>query len=327
VKAAVCDTSGGGGIPRAVDRPAPSPGLHELAVSVRAAGLNRADLLQCRGLYPPPPGATDILGLECAGEVAELGAGVDDLAVGDRVMALLPGGGQSERAIAHRGSVLRVPDVLSDDEAGGFPEVVLTAFLNLFVLGRLDPGAAALVHGGSGGVGTAAIALATEAGARVAVTAGTGDRCRRCRELGAEVAVNYRTDDFVEAARALTDGRGVDVVLDCVGGEYLDRNLRALAPDGRLVVIGLMGGRNGELHLARLLTRRLQVIGSTLRALDVDRKAEVVRAFLDRFGDALDAGRLRPIIDSVHPLERVADAHRRLASGDAFGKVVLRVAS
>ncbi len=325
MKTVLCERPGDKSPPRVADRPAPLPGANELTISVRTAGLNRADLLQCRGLYPPPAGVTDSLGLECAGTVAELGPGVDDLAVGDRVMALLAGGGQAELALADRGSVLRIPNALSDDEAGGLPEVFLTAYLNLFVLGGLEPGAIALVHGGSGGLGTAAIALAVEAGARIAVTAGADDRCRRCSRLGAELAVNYRIDDFVDAVRELTDGSGADVVLDCVGGKYLDRNLRALAPDGRLVVIGLMGGRSGQLDLTQLLTRRLQVIGSTLRSLDVDRKAEIVHAFLDRFGDALDAGRIRPVIDSVYPVDQVADAHRRLASGDAFGKVVLRI--
>jgi NADPH2:quinone reductase len=294
-------------------------------IAISAAGLNRADLLQRRGLYPPPPGAPETLGLECAGTVTETAAGVDNPAAGDRVMALVPGGGQAEHAVVHRGSVMAVPEDFSDAEAGAFPEVFLTAHRNLFMLGDLAPGRTALVHGGSGGVGTAAIALARLAGARIIVTAGSSDRCRRCRDLGADAAVDYRNEDFETAALDLTDGEGVDVVLDCIGGPYLERNLRALAMDGRLVSIGLMGGPKAELDMRRLLTRRLTVIGSTLRALPPARKAEIVSSFLDRFGDALADGRLRPVIDSVYPMELVAAAHARLASGEAFGKVVLSV--
>jgi len=326
VKAVECDRPGDEEVLQVVDRPSPELTPGAVRIAVRAAGLNRADLLQRRGLYPPPSGVTEVLGLECAGTVFEIGADVPHLRPGARVMALVAGGGQAEQVVVHHGSVMAVPDGMSDAEAGGFPEVFLTAHLNLFMLGGLNSGGVALVHGGSGGVGTAAIQLIREAGARVVVTAGSDDRCRRCLELGAERAVNHRTEDFADAVDELTGGRGADVVLDCIGGDYLERNLRCLAPDGRLVVIGLMGGRSGELDLARLLTRRLQVIGSTLRALDVERKAAVVRSFLDRFGDALDAGRLRTIVDSVFPLERVADAHSRLASGDVFGKVVLQVA-
>jgi putative PIG3 family NAD(P)H quinone oxidoreductase len=325
VKAVVCDHPGDESVLRIVERPRPELDAGAVRIAVRTAGLNRADLLQRRGLYPPPPGATDALGLECAGAVAEVGDGVADLELGDRVMALLPGGGQAEQAVVDRGSVLRVPDAMTDDEAGGFPEVFLTAFLNLFILGGLRPDGAALVHGGSGGVGTAATALIRHIGARVAVTAGSPERCRRCLDHGANLAVDHHTGNFVETARELAGGRGVDVVLDCIGGPYLERHLDVLAPDGRLVVIGLMGGRTGELDLGRLLARRLQVIGSTLRALDDGRKAEIVAAFVDRFGDAVDNGRLRPVIDSVYPVGEVADAHRRLASGDAFGKIVLRI--
>jgi len=189
----------------------------------------------------------------------------------------------------------------------------------------LDSGGSALVHGGSGGVGTAAIQLATEAGARVFVTAGTDDRCRRCTQLGAEIAVNYHDQDFEKICLDATNEAGLDVVLDCIGGRYLGKNLKVLTTEGRMVVIGLMGGTTGELDLRRLLSKRIRIIGSTLRALSLERKAEIVGSFLHRFGGALEAGRLRPVIDSVFPMERVADAHRRLASGDAFGKVVLSI--
>ena len=294
-------------------------------MAVGAAGLNRADLLQRRGLYPPPPGISDILGLECSGSITELGSEVTSLEAGGRVMALVAGGGQAQEAVIDRGSLLPVPEVFSDQEAGAFPEVYLTAYLNLFMLGGLKTGGTALVHGGSGGVGTAAIQLVKDAGARVFVTAGSDDRCRRCTELGADLALNYRDRDFESVCLEATETRGVDVVLDCIGGPYLEKNLKVLTTEGRLVVIGLMGGMTGDLDLRRLLSKRIRIIGSTLRALSLERKAEIVSSFLDRFGDALQAGRLRPVIDSVFPMNRVADAHRRLASGEAFGKVVLTI--
>jgi putative PIG3 family NAD(P)H quinone oxidoreductase len=325
MKAVVCESHGDEGVLRIEERPSPDLIPGSVRVAVTAGGLNRADLLQRRGLYPPPPGVSDVLGLECGGSVVESGSGANVFEPGRRVMALVPGGGQAEEAVVDRGSLLPVPEFFSADEAGAFPEVYLTAYLNLFMLGGLDSGSSALVHGGSGGVGTAAIQLAKEAGARVFVTAGTDDRRRRCTELGAEIAVNYREHDFEKACLDATDNFGVDVVLDCIGGPYLEKNLRVLATEGRLVVIGLMGGTTGQLDMRRLLSKRIGIIGSTLRALSAERKAEIVRSFLDRFGGALEAGRLRPVIDSVFPMDQVADAHRRLASGEAFGKVVLRI--
>jgi len=320
-----CLTYGDENVLRIEDRSSPEMKSGSVRMAVGAAGLNRADLLQRQGFYPPPPGASEIFGLECAGSVTELGSGVTDLATGARVMALVAGGGHAEEAVVDRGSLLPVPDDFSAEEAGAFPEVYLTAYLNLFMLGSLDSGKSALVHGGSGGVGTAAIQLAKEAGARVFVTAGSDDRCRRCCEIGAEIAVNYHDQDFENTCLEATDHSGVDVVLDCIGGSYLGRNLKVLTTEGHLVVIGLMGGTTGELDLRRLLSKRIRIIGSTLRALSLERKAEIVGSFLDRFGDAMEAGRLRPVIDSVYPMEQVADAHRRLASGEAFGKVVLTI--
>lgn len=325
MKAVVCDSHGNEDGLRIADRSVPELKPGSARLTVNAAGLNRADLLQRRGLYPPPPGVTEILGLECAGSVAELDSGVTDLVTGARAMALVAGGGQAREAVIDRGSLLPVPEEFSDEEAGAFPEVYLTAYLNLFMLGELASGGTALVHGGSGGVGTAAIQLAREAGARVFVTAGTDDRCRRCSDLGAEIAVNYRDRDFRSVCLEATDNHGVDVVLDCIGGSYLEKNIGTLATEGRLVVIGLMGGTTGELDLRRLLSKRIRIIGSTLRALSQERKAEIVSSFLERFGEALKGGRLRPVIDSVFPMECVADAHRRLASGEAFGKVVLTI--
>lgn len=325
MKAVVCESHGDEDVLRINQRPSPDLTPGSVRIAVQAAGLNRADLLQRRGLYPPPPGVSDILGLECGGSVSDLGSEVSDLKTGTRVMALVAGGGQAEEGAVDRGSLLPVPDVFSVEEAGAFPEVYLTAYLNLFMLGGLTSGGTALVHGGSGGIGTAAIQLAKEAGVRIIVTAGSDDRCRRCTKLGAEIAVNYRERDFESVCLDATDKRGVDVVLDCIGGPYLEKNLKVLTTEGHLVVIGLMGGMTGELDLRRLLSMRIRIIGSTMRALSLGRKAEIVSSFLDRFGDALQAGRLRPVIDSVFPMERVADAHRRLGSGEAFGKVVLTI--
>jgi putative PIG3 family NAD(P)H quinone oxidoreductase len=310
------------------DAPRPPLGDDEIRIRVRATAVNRADLLQRQGLYPPPPGASPILGLECAGVVAEVGGRVSGFAPGERVMALLAGGGYAEEAVVHHGSVMPVPDGMTDEEAGAFPEVFLTAFSNLFMpgLGALASGETALVHGGGGGVGTAAIVLLREAGARAFVTAGSAEKCRRCTELGAAACIDYRHEDFAARIRELTGGRGVDVILDHIGAAYLEKNLAALAPGGRLVLIGLMGGARAEVNLAQFLIARLAVIGSTLRARSLDEKARIVRAFLDRFGAALRAHRLRAPIDRVLPLAQAADAHRLMQSSAHFGKIVLRVA-
>ncbi len=323
--AIVVDTPGAEDVLRLGDAPAPALGPDDLRIRVRATAVNRADLLQRQGMYPPPPGASSILGLECAGEVAEVGAAVSGWRVGDRAMALLAGGGYAEQAVVHHGSVMRVPAALSWEEAGALPEVYLTAFSNLFLLGGARAGGAALVHGGGSGVGTAAIQLLREAGVRCIVTAGSDEKCQRCRDLGADVAINYRAGDFAPAVRDATDGRGVDVVLDCIGGSYFAANLECLAVEGRLVIIGLIGGVRAEINLAMLLMRRLQVIGSTLRSRSAADKAAIVAAFVARCGAALDAGRLTPVIDRVFPLAQAADAHRLVQSSAHFGKVVLRV--
>jgi len=310
------------------DAPAPPLGPTDVRIRVRATAVNRADLLQRQGVYPPPSGASPILGLECAGEVAEIGANVTGVKPGDRVMALLAGGGYAEEAVVDHGSVIVVPAEVTDEEAGAFPEVFLTAFSNLFMpgLGALAAGEAALVHGGGGGVGTAAIQLLREAGAPCFVTAGSDDKCRRCETLGATAAINYRSADFATRTRELTAGRGVDVILDHIGAAYLEKNLAALATGGRLVLIGLMGGARAEVNLAQLLVQRLALLGSTLRSRPVAEKARIVAAFRARFGDALAAGRLRPPIARVFPLAEAAEAHRLMQSSEHFGKIVLRVA-
>jgi putative PIG3 family NAD(P)H quinone oxidoreductase len=308
------------------DAPAPSLGPGDLRIRVVAAGVNRADLLQRQGLYPPPPGVSEILGLECAGEVAEVGADVRGWKAGDRAMALLAGGGYAEQVVVSEGCALRVPDALSLEEAAAVPEVFITVFLNVFQLAALPDGGSALVHGGGSGIGTAAIQLVKASGSRVFVTAGTDAKCQRCRELGADLAINYRTGDFAEAVRAATDGRGVDVVLDSIGAPYLRANLRSLAVGGRLVLIGLMGGAKAELGMGELLARRLSIIGSTLRARPAAEKADAIAAFRERFGGVLEAGRVRPILDRVLPIEQVAEAHRVMKASEHFGKIVLRIA-
>jgi putative PIG3 family NAD(P)H quinone oxidoreductase len=291
----------------------------DLRIAVRATAVNRADLLQAAGHYPPPPGASNILGLECAGVVSEVGANVSGWSVGDRAMALLPGGGYAEEVAVHAGSAMRVPDALSDEEAAAIPEVFLTAFLNLFMLARVREGETALIHGGGSGVGTAATTLLKLAGVRVIVTAGSAEKCARCLEHGADVAVNYREEDFVEKAR------GVNVILDHIGARYLPRDLQALALDGRIVIIGSMGGeRSAELDVGAVLMKRAQIIGSTLRARSVEEKAAIVSAFVVRFGEDLNAGRIRPVIYKVLPLEQAGEAHRLMAASEHFGKIVLR---
>jgi putative PIG3 family NAD(P)H quinone oxidoreductase len=325
MKAIVFEQPGDESVLHLGEVPAPALGAGEVRLRVRACAVNRADLLQRQGMYPPPPGASSILGLECAGEVAELGAGVTGWHVGDRAMALLAGGGYAEQVVVHAGSLLPVPAHFSWEQAACLPEVYLTVFLTVFQLGGMSDGGSVLVHGGGSGIGTASIQLAKLAGATVVATAGSDAKCQRCRELGADVAVNYREGDFVAAAQQATGGRGVDVVLDSIGAPYLERNLSALAVGGRLVLIGLMGGAKAELNLAALLARRLSVIGSTLRARPVEEKAELVAAFLARFGDALEKGALAPVVDRVLPLASAAEAHRVMKASEHFGKIALRV--
>jgi len=325
MKAIVFENPGAEDVLKIGDAPSPSLGSADLRIRVRATAVNRADLLQRQGMYPPPPGASPILGLECAGEVIEVGDAVTGWKVGERAMALLPGGGYAEEAVVHHGSAMHMPPALSFEEAGALPEVFLTAFLNIFMLGEIKSGGAALVHGGGSGVGTASITLLKAAGMRALVTAGSDEKCQRCRAHGADIAINYRDDDFAAKVREATDGRGVDVVLDSIGGKYLASNLDCLAIDGRLVIIGLLGGAKADINLAALLLRRLRVIGSTLRTRSVQDKAEVVSRFIERFGGALGAGRIKPVIDRVFPLEQAAEAHRLVQSSAHFGKVVLRV--
>jgi putative PIG3 family NAD(P)H quinone oxidoreductase len=325
MRAIVFDQPGEEDVLRVGEVSRPSLGSGEVRIRVTAAGVNRADLLQRRGLYPPPAGASEVLGLECAGTITGIGAGVTGFEPGQRVMALLSGGGYAEEAVVPAVCVMRTPDGLTDEEAAGVPEVFITAFLNLFLIGGLDRGQTALVHGGSGGVGTAAIQLAKTAGARVLVTAGSADRCAQCVDLGANAAFNHREEDFARKALERTDGAGIEVVLDCIGAPYLERHLEVLAIGGRLIVIGLQGGATTEIDLSRLMRRRLSVTGSTLRARPTEEKGRIIRAFLYRFGADLTGGRIRSVVDRVVPLDEVADAHRAMAAGEIFGKLILKV--
>jgi len=306
---------------------APSPALRPGALRIEnhAAGVNRADLMQRRGLYPPPPGSSPLLGLECAGVVSEVGEGVTGFAEGDRVMALLPGGGYAEDVVVDAGSAIALPDALSFEEGAGLTETLLTVYLNVWRLGGLPEGGSVLVHGGGSGIGTTTIDLVKRAGGKVIATAGSAEKCKRCLEVGADAVANYREDDWVAVAKEATGGRGVDVVLDSIGAAYLEGNLNALANDGALVLIGLMGGAKAELNLGALLSRRLKVFGSTLRTRSNEEKAAIVRDFLGSFGADLAAGDIRPILHQVFPLAEAPEAHRTLQASTHFGKVVLAV--
>lgn len=309
-----------------VDRPPPRPGPEELAVRVRATAVNRADVLQRRGFYPPPPGASDVLGLELAGEVTAVGERANGWAIGDQLCAVVAAGGYAEEAVVPAAVALPLPPGLDVVSAAAVPEVFTTAFDNLVLRGRLRAGERVLIHGGAGGVGTAAVQLAKRLGCTVYATAGSEEKLAACVDLGADAAIHHREEDFVERVRELTDGAGVDVVLDVMGAAYLARNLDALATEGRLVVIGLQGGVVGELNLALVLAKRLTVLGSTLRARTVAERAPLTRLMVEQVWPGFADGSLRPVIDRILPLEQVREAHVLMEAGELIGKLVLRVA-
>jgi putative PIG3 family NAD(P)H quinone oxidoreductase len=304
-----------------VDEPQAGPG--EVVLEVAATAVNRADLLQRQGHYPPPAGASDVIGLECSGRIAALGADVGGWQVGDEACALLAGGGYAERVAVPVGQLLPIPRGVDLVDAAALPEVACTVWSNVFMLARLLPGEAFLVHGGSGGIGTMAIQVAKRHGAQVLCTAGTPEKLDRCRELGADVAISYRDEDFVEVAREATDGRGVDVILDNMGAKYLGRNLDALATGGRTVTIGLQGGTRGELNLGLLLAKRASVFGTALRARPLQEKAEVVAEVLGHVWPMVEAGEVRPVVGARLALGEAAEAHRMVEEGRHVGKVVL----
>ena len=304
-------------------RPVPAPGTGEILVKVAAAGVNRPDVMQRQGLYPPPPGASDIPGLEIAGTVVALGAQATRWKIGDRVMALVTGGGYAQYCPAHESHALAVPDGLSLTEAAAIPETFFTVWHNAFERGGLKRGETLLVHGGTSGIGTAAIQLAKAFGARVIVTAGSAEKCEAARKLGADVAVNYKTEDFVQATKEATGGKGAEVILDMVGGDYIGRNYEAAAVEGRIVQIAFQGSPKATVDFRRIMLKRLHHTGSTLRPRTVAEKAAIARGIEDKVWPLVAEGKIRPVIDSTFPLEQASAAHARMETSQHIGKIVL----
>jgi putative PIG3 family NAD(P)H quinone oxidoreductase len=303
----------------------PEPGPGEVVVDVAASAVNRADLLQRQGHYPPPKGASDVLGLECSGTVSAVGPEVAGWQAGDQVCALLAGGGYAEKVLVPAGQLMPLPPGVDVETAAALPEVACTVWSNVFMVANLQPDETLLVHGGAGGIGTFAIQLAHALGSRVVTTAGSAEKLEVCRSLGADVAVNYREQDFVEEVRAATEGRGADVVLDNMGAKYLGRNVDALATQGRLVIIGMQGGSKGELDIGVLLRKRGAVIATALRSRPVAEKAAICAAVAEHVWPLVAAGEVRPVVHERFPLDRAADAHRAVEDGVNVGKVLLTV--
>jgi putative PIG3 family NAD(P)H quinone oxidoreductase len=303
----------------------PMPAAGEVSIKIAATAINRADLMQRGGFYPPPPGASEIMGLECAGEIDSVGEGVERWSVGDRVCALLAGGGYAEYACVHEGSVLPVPDRLSFEEAAALPEVFATAWLNLFMEATLNEGESVVLHAGASGVGTAGIQLCKSFGNPCFVTVGSDEKLARCIELGATAGSNRHQESFLEKARSFAGENGADVILDPVGGAYLKDNIELLGLEGRLVLIGLMGGGVTEIGLPQVLVKRLRIIGSTLRARPLESKAAVMTSLEQNVWPRIDRGEIDPIIDTVMEITEAGAAHDLVASDNTFGKVVLRV--
>ncbi|MGN6268657.1 MAG: NAD(P)H-quinone oxidoreductase [Sphingomonas sp.] len=306
-----------------VERPVPRPGAGEVLIRVAAAGVNRPDVLQRKGAYPPPPGAPSIPGLEIAGEIVAVGEGVDAAGIGQKVCALIAGGGYAEYAVAPAGQCLPIPDALSMVEAAAMPETLFTVWINLFERAYVADGDTVLVHGGTSGIGTMAIKLAKLFGLTIIVTAGSDEKCAAARALGADHAINYKTQDFVEAVKGITGGKGVAAVLDMVGGDYVPRNLACLAEDGRHVSIAVQRGAEATIPIATVMRRRLTFTGSTLRPRDTVFKSLVADELARTVWPFVEQGRLKPEIDATFPLSQAAEAHRRMESGDHIGKIVL----
>jgi len=323
MRAVVITSPGDPDVLKLTEVPDPVPGPGEVLVEVAAAGVNRADVLQRMGFYPPPPGAPLYPGLECSGRISALGPGVTVWQPGDEVCALLGGGGYAEQVAVPQGQLLPVPDGVSLVDAAGLPETACTVYATVFQQARLTPGETILVHGGAGGIGTMAIQLAKSFGARVICTAGTPAKLERCTELGADLAVSYVRDDFVSAVDVFTGGRGADVILDIVGGPYLARNVAALATGGRLLVVSTQGGSSAELDLQMLMRKRAGILASTLRARPPADKAVIVAGVREQVWPLISAGRVRPVTDRVLPMADAADAHRVLEQGTHVGKILL----
>jgi len=322
MRAVLASAAGGPEVLGLADRPDLTPGPGEVLIQVAATAVNRADLLQRQGFYPPPKGASDVIGLECSGTVAALGDGVEGFSVGDEVCALLAGGGYAEQVVCAAGQVMPVPDGIDLVTAAAIPEVACTVWSNVFMVAGLQPEERFLVHGGSGGIGTCAIQLAHALGARVFATAGTTEKLQTCRELGADVAINYREDDFVVAVQA--EG-GADVILDNMGASYLGRNVSALATEGRLVVIGMQGGVKGELDLSALLGKRGAVIATSLRPRPVEEKTAICASVVEHVWPLYADGSVRPIVHTTMPLAEAGAAHALMESSDHTGKILLTV--
>jgi NADPH2:quinone reductase len=316
---------GGPDVLRPAERPTPAPGLSEVLIKVAAAGVNRPDVAQRLGKYPPPPGASEIPGLEVAGTIEQTGPGVHEWRAGDRVCALVTGGGYAEFCVAPAPQCLPVPRGWDFVEAAAIPETFFTVWTNVFERGRLKPGESILIHGGSSGIGTTAIQLARAFGSRVFATAGSAEKCAACYQLGAELAINYRDTDFVAAIRDATGGRGVDVVLDMVGGEYVQRNIDALGLEGRLLQISTLGGAKANINMALVMQRRLTITGSTLRVRSVTEKGAIAKALREHVWPFLESGVVRPVVHATFPLRAAAEAHRLMESSRHIGKLVLVV--
>jgi putative PIG3 family NAD(P)H quinone oxidoreductase len=323
MRAVIATAEGGPEVLEVQERPDPGAGPGEVVIDVAATAVNRADLLQRQGLYPPPAGAPDILGLECSGRISEVGEGVAGLSVGEEVCALLAGGGYAEKVAVAAGQVMPLPGEVDVVTAGAMPEVACTVWSNVFMVAGLLPGETFLVHGGAGGIGTFAIQLAAAMGARVACTAGSQAKLDVCRDLGAEVTINYQEQDFVEELRAVTDGHGADVILDNMGAKYLERNVKALATNGRLVVIGMQGGTKGELDIAALLRKRGAVIATALRARPTEEKATICAGVTEHVWPLVAQGRVKPVVHATVPFSEAARAHRMVEDGESVGKVLL----
>jgi NADPH2:quinone reductase len=318
---------GGPEVLRAGHRSVPRPGPGEVLIEVAAAGVNRPDCLQRAGAYAPPPGASDLPGLEVAGTIVALGAGVTQWREGDRVCALTPGGGYAQYCLTPAGQCLPIPTGLSLLEAASLPETFFTVWINVFERARLAPGETLLVQGGSSGIGVTAIQMGRAFGHRVFATAGSAEKCAACEKLGAERGINYRTEDFVEVVKQLTGGKGVDVILDMVGGEYVPRELKALATDGRLSIIAFLGGTRATLDMGDILYRRLTITGSTLRPRTVEYKTRIAQALREKVWPLIEAGAIRPVIYQVFGLEQAVDAHTLMESSAHVGKIVLELSS
>ena len=323
MRAVTVSEPGGPEVLALAEVPDPEPGPGELVIDVAATAVNRADLLQRQGLYPPPPGASEVIGLECSGTVSAVGPDVEHWKVGDEVCALLAGGGYATRVCVPAGQVMPVPDGVDLVTAAALPEVACTVWSNVFMVAGLQPDERFLVHGGAGGIGTFAIQLASALGARVLTTAGSAEKLAICTDLGADVAINYRKDDFVEAVRRTTDGHGADVILDNMGASYLGRNVEVLATEGRLVIIGMQGGIKGELDISVLLRKRGAVIATALRSRPTAEKASICAAVAEHVWPLVAEGRIRPIVHTTLPLSGAGDAHALMEAGDNVGKILL----